>query len=222
MPVLNPDGYVYSHEYDRFWKKSRSQHVAKAPAGLLDSAMTWLQQKRPGDKICYGVDLDRNWLYHWGKRGSSKAPCNEFYAGPSPFSEPETKALSDFLMDYRKQIKLYISLQAYGQVLSYPVKANSTFNSERMDDFLDVAMVGTDVLRRRGSKARYKVDSANDLIEQRSGCADAFAAYEIGIPFSYTLQLADNGVHGYLLPSGAIESTARDAFEIVSAMLDYI
>lgn len=106
MPVLNPDGYVYSHEYDRFWKKSRSQHVAKASGGLLDSAMTWLQQKRAGDKICYGVDLDRNWLYHWGKRGSSKAPCNEFYAGPAPFSEPETKAVSDFLMDYRTQIKV--------------------------------------------------------------------------------------------------------------------
>lgn len=54
------------------------------------------------------------------------------------------------------------------------------------------------------------------------GCADAFAAYEIGIPFSYTLQLADNGVHGYLLPSSAIEQTARDAFEIISGMLDYI
>jgi len=54
------------------------------------------------------------------------------------------------------------------------------------------------------------------------GCADAFAAYEIGIPFSYTLQLADNGVHGYLLPSSAIEPTARDAFEIISGMLDYI
>ncbi|KAH8397767.1 hypothetical protein KR222_000714 [Zaprionus bogoriensis] len=243
MPVLNPDGYVYSHEYDRFWRKSRSQHVAKAPGGLLDSAMTWLQQKRGVDKICYGVDLDRNWLYHWGKRGSSKAPCNEFYAGPAPFSEPETKAVSDFLMDYRTQIKLYISLQAYGQVVSYPVKANSSFNTERMDDFLDVAMVGTDGLRKKGSKTRYKVDSANDLIEQRSGgcglingavvgkltkclsragCADAFAAYEIGIPFSYTMQLADNGVHGYLLPSSAIESTARDAFEIISGMLDYI
>jgi len=54
------------------------------------------------------------------------------------------------------------------------------------------------------------------------GCSDAFAAYEIGIPFSYTLQLADNGVHGYLLPSSAIEPTARDAFEIISGMLDYI
>ncbi|XP_016962916.1 uncharacterized protein LOC108033185 [Drosophila biarmipes] len=222
MPVLNPDGYAYSHEYDRFWKKSRSQHQAPPPSGLLDSAMTWLQQKRGPDKVCYGVDLDRNWLYHWGKRGSSKAPCNEFYAGPAPFSEPETKAVSEFLMDYRTQIKLYISLQAYGQVISYPVKANSTFNSERLDDFLDVAMVGTDGLRKKGSKSRYKVDASNDLIEQRSGCADAFAAYEIGIPFSYTLQLADNGVHGYLLPSSAIEPTARDAFEIISGMLDYI
>lgn len=106
MPVLNPDGYVYSHEYNRFWKKSRSQHVAKPSGGLLDSAITWLQQKRAGEKICHGVDLDRNWLYHWGKRGSSKAPCNEFYAGPAPFSEPETKAVSDFLMDYRTQIKV--------------------------------------------------------------------------------------------------------------------
>ncbi|KAH8244901.1 hypothetical protein KR032_002103 [Drosophila birchii] len=222
MPVLNPDGYAYSHEYDRFWKKSRSQHQAPAPSGLLDSAMTWLQQKRGPDKVCYGVDLDRNWLYQWGKRGSSKAPCNEFFAGPTPFSEPETKAVSEFLMDYRTQIKLYISLQAYGQVISYPVKANSTFNSERLDDFLDVAMVGTDGLRKKGSKSRYKVDASNDLIEQRSGCADAFAAYEIGIPFSYTLQLADNGVHGYLLPSSAIEPTARDAFEIISGMMDYI
>ncbi|KAH8344787.1 hypothetical protein KR067_007394 [Drosophila pandora] len=223
MPVLNPDGYAFSHEYDRFWRKSRSQHQAPPPTGILDSAMTWLQQKQHGpEKVCYGVDLDRNWLYHWGKRGSSKAPCNEFYAGPAPFSEPETKAVSDFLMDYRTQIKLYISLQAYGQVVSYPVKANSTFNAERLDDFLDVAMVGTDGLRKKGHKSRYKVDASNDLIEQRSGCSDAFAAYEIGIPFSYTIQLADNGVHGYLLPSSAIEPTARDAFEIISGMLDYI
>ncbi|KAH8387492.1 hypothetical protein KR093_007322 [Drosophila rubida] len=222
MPVLNPDGYVYSHEFDRFWKKSRSQHVAKPAGGLLDTAMTWLQQKQAKEKVCYGVDLDRNWMYQWGKRGSSKGPCNEFFAGPAPFSEPETKAVSEFLMDYRTQIKLYVSLQAYGQIVSYPVKANSTFNAERLDDFLDVAMVGVDGLRKKGSKSRYKVDSANDLIEQRSGCADAFAAYEIGIPFSYTLQLADNGVHGYLLPSSAIEPTARDAFEIISGMLDYI
>uniref|UniRef100_A0A1I8M855 Peptidase M14 domain-containing protein n=1 Tax=Musca domestica TaxID=7370 RepID=A0A1I8M855_MUSDO len=221
MPVLNPDGYVYSHEYDRFWKKSRSRHISR-PSGLINSAMTWLQKKRVRDRVCYGVDLDRNWNYQWGKRGSSRSPCSEFFAGPGPFSEPETKALSEFLMDYRSHIKLYISMQAYGQIISYPYKANTTYDAERLDDFLDVAMVGTDGLRKKGSKTRYKIDSTNDLVENRSGCSDAFVAYDVGIPFSYTMQLADNGVHGYLLPSAAIESTSRDAFEIILAMLDYI
>ncbi|XP_017481995.1 PREDICTED: uncharacterized protein LOC108371023 [Rhagoletis zephyria] len=221
MPILNPDGYVYSHKYDRFWRKTRSRHISRRN-GIIDSAMTWLQQKKIATRVCYGVDLDRNWHYQWGKRGSSKSPCNELYAGPGPFSEPESKALSEFLIDYRKQIKLYISLQQYGQIISYPLKANTSFNAERIDDFLDVAMVGTDGLRKRGSKSRYKIDSTSDLVENRSGCSDAFAAYEVGIPFSFTIQLADNGVHGYLLPSASIEPTARDAFEIITAMIDYI
>ncbi|XP_050328685.1 uncharacterized protein LOC126758460 [Bactrocera neohumeralis] len=221
IPILNPDGYVYSHKYDRFWRKTRSRHISRRN-GIIDSAMTWLQQKKIATRVCYGVDLDRNWHYQWGKRGSSKSACNEVYAGPGPFSEPESKALSEFLIDYRKQIKMYISLQAYGQIISYPMKANTSFNAERIDDFLDVAMVGTDGLRKQGSKSRYKIDSTSDLVENRSGCSDAFAAYEVGIPFSFTIQLADNGVHGYLLPSASIEPTARDAFEIITAMIDYI
>lgn len=60
-------------------------------------------------------------------------------------------------------------MQAYGQVISYPYKANTTYDSERLDDLLDVAMVGTDGLRKKGSKSRYKIDSSNDLIENRSG-----------------------------------------------------
>uniref|UniRef100_A0A1B0FKY4 Peptidase M14 domain-containing protein n=1 Tax=Glossina morsitans morsitans TaxID=37546 RepID=A0A1B0FKY4_GLOMM len=221
MPVLNPDSYVYSHHYDRFWKKSRSLHVSR-PTGLINSAMTWLKQKKVKEKICFGVDLDRNWHYQWGRRGSSKSPCNEFFAGPGPFSEPETKTMAEFLLENRSQIKLFISLQAYGQILSYPIKINASYNTERLEDMLDVAMVGIDGLRKKFSKSRYKIDTSNDLIENRSGCSDAFAAYEVGIPFAYTLQLADNGVHGYLLPSAAIESTAADAFEMIISMLDYI
>lgn len=64
---------------------------------------------------------------------------------------------------------MYISLQAYGQIISYPLKANTSFNAERIDDFLDVAMVGTDGLRKQGSKSRYKIDSTSDLVENRSG-----------------------------------------------------
>lgn len=53
------------------------------------------------------MDVDRNWDYHWGERDSSNDPCADNYAGPHPFSEPETRAVSEFLADHRGQIKVY-------------------------------------------------------------------------------------------------------------------
>lgn len=54
------------------------------------------------------MDVDRNWDYHWGERDSSNDPCADNYAGPHPFSEPETRAVSEFLADHRGQIKVYM------------------------------------------------------------------------------------------------------------------
>ena len=77
LPLSNPDGYEYSHTKDRLWRKTRSNH------------------KRFG---CVGVDPNRNWGYHWGGQGASGDPCDETYYGPKAFSEPETKAIKDFIM----------------------------------------------------------------------------------------------------------------------------
>jgi hypothetical protein len=42
-----------------------------------------------------GVDLNRNYGYNWGydDEGSSGYEGSDNYRGPSPFSEPETKAI---------------------------------------------------------------------------------------------------------------------------------
>lgn len=101
-PVINPDGYEYTRNYDRLWKKTRSKHISRSN-GIINSAMTWLQNKK-SEKVCYGVDLNRNWEQDWKKRDT---PCNEFYPGPNPFSEPESRSLSKFLMDERKNIKVH-------------------------------------------------------------------------------------------------------------------
>jgi murein tripeptide amidase MpaA len=37
MPVLNPDGYEFSHEFDRMWQKTRSMYSDK-PSGILSTA----------------------------------------------------------------------------------------------------------------------------------------------------------------------------------------
>lgn len=38
LPVLNPDGYEFSHKYDRFWKKTRSKHAPSDAGSFLSIA----------------------------------------------------------------------------------------------------------------------------------------------------------------------------------------
>ena len=93
IPVMNPDGYEYTWTTDRFWRKNR----------------------RGG----YGVDLNRNWGHVWGGVGSSSIPTSEIYHGPSPFSEPETTALRDFLLA-NPHIRGHVDLHTYGTLLMWP------------------------------------------------------------------------------------------------------
>lgn len=66
VPALNPDGYV------------------RVGNGSFDAR-----------KNAHEVDLNRNYGYMWGfdNMGSSDNPDDETYRGPSPFSEPETRAM---------------------------------------------------------------------------------------------------------------------------------
>lgn len=56
---------------------------------------------------CYGTDPERNYDIEWQKHGSYSA-CNEFYEGPKPLSEPETKALASFLEENKKEISVSV------------------------------------------------------------------------------------------------------------------
>jgi hypothetical protein len=48
----------------------------------------------------------RNYGYHWGQSGSSSYPCSEIYHGPNPFSEPETRAISNYILKMKDRIKV--------------------------------------------------------------------------------------------------------------------
>ncbi|MFN7162026.1 MAG: M14 family metallopeptidase, partial [Fimbriimonadales bacterium] len=54
VPVVNPDGYVFTHTTNRLWRKNRR----------------YLGRNFWGQPV-YGVDLNRNWAYVWGGQGSS-------------------------------------------------------------------------------------------------------------------------------------------------------
>jgi murein peptide amidase A len=61
-----------------------------------------------------GVDLNRNFSYQW--RGGGE-PGDTYYPGPRPFSEPESRAVRDFVVEHRPDITIW-----YHQQMSLVVK----------------------------------------------------------------------------------------------------
>eukprot|EP01083_Nonionella_stella_P234952 826675_1 len=80
VPTVNIDGYIYSYEVDRNWRKNRRNN---------------------GDGT-FGVDINRNYngpVGTWCTTGASSNPSSNTYCGPSPYSEPETQAAVSFVSD---------------------------------------------------------------------------------------------------------------------------
>jgi len=93
VPLLNPDGYVWSWDVERYWRKNRRDGI--------------------------GVDLNRNFSWEWGGPGSGADPSEENYRGPSALSEPESQALADF-MEARPDLVAHSDLHTFGQLILYP------------------------------------------------------------------------------------------------------
>jgi carboxypeptidase T len=67
----------------------------------------------------YGVDLNRNYGFHWGEGGASKDPSDDTYRGPSAFSEPESSAVKAFV-EARKNLKVLLSYHTFSELILYP------------------------------------------------------------------------------------------------------
>lgn len=85
VPVVNPDGYAYNQQTNPngggFWRKNRRNNSG-----------------------CYGVDLNRNYSFGYNTGGSSSDPCSDIYHGAGAFSEPETQAVRELLMQIDPKI----------------------------------------------------------------------------------------------------------------------
>ena len=90
VPCANPDGYEYSKNHFSFWRKNR----------------------RVNADGTYGVDLNRNFPIGYVK---SSVPSSNVYGGPEPFSEPETRALRDFV-EAHDNISIALDYHSQGNV----------------------------------------------------------------------------------------------------------
>lgn len=52
--------------------------------------------------------------------GASQNPCDETYAGPAAFSDPESRALADYFTARKESIKVFFAFHSYGQYILTP------------------------------------------------------------------------------------------------------
>jgi hypothetical protein len=107
VPCLNPDGFEYSRTHFSFWRKNR----------------------RDNKDGTFGVDLNRNFSVGYQK---NKDTASNVYSGPKPFSEPETKAMKEFV-DNHDNITIALDYHSQGNVFFPAHKFNHEQEIEGTD-----------------------------------------------------------------------------------------
>lgn len=177
LPLMNPDGYEYTHTHSRFWRKNL----------------------QPSNFYCTGVDLNRNFGYEWGGTGSSSNPCADNYRGRGPFSEPETAFVKKFLTENKQKLKVFLTLHSYGQYILTPFGNRKAFYPANKRQLMNLGQ--RMALRIEAFSGRfYDVGSAADLLYEAAGGSTDFASAHLGVPYSYTIELPDTGRYAFFLP----------------------
>ncbi|MCK6455817.1 MAG: hypothetical protein L6Q92_04730 [Phycisphaerae bacterium] len=190
VPVFNVDGYLYTWSSNRLWRKNRRNN---------------------GDGS-FGVDINRNWGYQWGGAGASPTPSNDTYRGPSPFSEPETQVMRDFILSH-PNIRTYNDVHSYSQLLLWPWGYTATLPPDQADfDTIGTGMASR-IFAVHGLS--YTIGPVYDTIYPASGVSVDWAYGVEGI-YAFSFELRDTGADGFLLPASQIIPNAE---EILPALL---
>ncbi|KAM4796006.1 carboxypeptidase B2 [Rhinophrynus dorsalis] len=198
LPVMNVDGYHYTWTTKRMWRKNRSKY--------------------PGSN-CIGTDLNRNFDIGWCGAGASSNPCHDIYCGPYPESEPEVAAVVNFLKKHKDIVKGYISIHSYSQMVLFPY----SYTTEKTKDHDELLLIANKVSEgiRATTRNRYIYGPGADTIYLAPGGSDDWA-YDLGIKYSFTLELRDKGTYGFLLPPNLIRPTCSEALTGIKVIAGHI
>ncbi len=126
VPCLNPDGFEFSRNHFSFWRKNR----------------------RDNKDGTFGVDLNRNFGVRF-KKGTDTSLNT--YAGPEAFSEPETRAIRDFVQNH-KNITIALDYHSQGNVFFPAHKFNHETEIEGTDLNILCANMNREIFKVTGRK----------------------------------------------------------------------
>jgi murein tripeptide amidase MpaA len=196
VPILNPDGYVYTWTTNRNWRKNRR----------LVTGTT------------YGVDLNRNWGYQWGGEGSSNVPSDETYRGAAGFSEPESAALRDLTaseprirahIDFHSAALLILSPWAYTGALPADAALFDRINRDMAAGIQSVHGVF------------YRPGPTYTTIYPAAGAVQDWMYGERGI-LSFGIELRAGSPNIFVLPTDQIIPNCEEIIEGVKRLSEFV
>lgn len=200
VPMANPDGYEFSRLHARFWRKNRRQANKSS--------------------TCIGVDLNRNWNFHFGE-GASDEPCSEVFQGPEPFSEPETDALRRAMADIEGNLHLVLSLHSYGQLIIYPWGYTKTEDPPNRKELVREGNAFVKAISDYSNNNYRLINAAKDMYAA-SGATDDYALGVLGARFSSTAELREGGVAGFDLDPKEIIPCSDEVWQGLKVLLERI
>ena len=188
VPCYNPDGYEYSRAKKRLWRKNMCVNS-------------------DGSR---GVDLNRNWDNNWCVYGGSRTCSYQTYCGTGPFSEPETRAVSSWILAHN--FDALVDFHSYaGQILRpYGYKADTSPDEQRLRALAE-AMAGDVRNASTDGRTEYEAIRGVDLYPA-SGASDDWAYENAGVRTVFTIEIAGND---FVVPESEIEKRGDELYPAV-------
>ncbi len=197
-PIQNPDGYEFT----------------RTPGNRL-----WRKNRRRNSDGSYGVDLNRNWDEHWGVVGTSKSPSSDVYQGEGPLSEPETKAIADYILSLPNKYA-GIDFHSYSQLVLRSWGWTKT--SSKNEAALKVLGDGMSAAIKNTSNVDYKSIKGAQLYPA-SGCMDDWMSAKAGMGGGgWTIELRDTGSYGFILPARFINPVGEEIWSAMNFFLNHL
>jgi len=196
QPLVNPDGYDFSHVGQRFWRKTRSSN--------------------PGS-TCMGADPNRNFDSEFGERvGTSSNPCSDIYHGVSAHSEIEVVNLVAFLKTI-PDLQMYIDVHAYSQLWLVPNGYTSIRPADH-EEIDRVANIGAVAIEKVNGK-HFTVGTPPGLLYAVAGGSFDYVKEVLGVKYAYALELRPEGggVFGFIVPESQIPDSGRETMAGIMA-----
>ena len=139
---------------------------------------------------CIGTDANRNWDFAWGEEGASGNPCSDTYYGSGPFSEPETTAVSNFLLSIQSNLKFLNDVHSAANMVLLPwgYQYQHTPDYDQQMEFFQRA---ADALFAVHGEV-YDVGAIPDLLYVASGSTVDYTYGTLGVKYVTTVELRDD------------------------------